>query len=103
MRKSVILMACLSLVSVSTVTHAREDLAVLQAQQQAEAVAAATAIGYRFVSVCTVPAQCPSGPAPIYFGTGSNWTLAQCVSAWNIIHNGIFGQPPRTLSNCAQF
>jgi hypothetical protein len=71
----------------------------------AATTATATATGYRFVSICGVLSTtvCPYGPNPIYFGTGANWTLAQCTSAWYTVSKSIFGQWPRVLSNCAIF
>lgn len=105
MRKMMIAaIACLAVVSAAEASKGDDDLAALQAQQQAEAAAAATVVGYRFVSICGVLSKtvCPYGSNPIWFGTGANWTLSQCVSAWNVIHNGPFGQWPRVLSNCAQ-
>lgn len=107
MKKMLLALACAALFT-ATAHAAKPADGIWEAQTQAASAAgsvSAAAAGYRFVSICGVlaPNVCPYGSNPIWFGTGANWTLAQCVSAWNVIHNGIFGQYPRVLSSCAVF
>lgn len=106
-----IAIAALTSITAYAAKPVSEDQINMQATDaQAEAfasapAAAAASTGYRFVSICGVLSTtvCPYGPNPIYFGTGANWTLAQCVSAWYVISRGPFGAWPRVLSNCAIF
>jgi hypothetical protein len=113
MKKMFLSIACSVLVaSLAHAAKPSEDAVLIQenaVQAEAESAAltaTAVATGYRFVSICGVLSKtvCPYGPNPIYFGTGANWTLSQCQSAWLVVNRQpIFSAWPRALSNCGIF